>query len=173
MWIGWWWVYSDFNSGDGVEEVLGNVGFSTVPSWEGEEQVSAVSTFPLGMMESSQNKEAAWEFMKWLSDPANERSIVMDSLNEEVPPEQFSTDVVQVENLRDEELNELGDGLFNIGADSFENAQTFPTIPEWPQVSDIISTAISDIAVGSDVEETLDQAASDVESLLEEAGYYE
>ena len=173
MWIGWWWVYSDFNAGDGVEEVLGNVGFTNVPSWEGGEQVSAVSTFPLGMMESSQNKEAAWEFMKWLSNPEVEKNIVMDSLNEEVPPEQFSTDIVQKENLRDEELNELGDNLFNIGGDSFENAQTLPSIPEWPQISDILSTAISDMAVGSDVEETLDKAAADVENLLENEGYYD
>lgn len=173
MWIGWWWVYSDFNAGDGVEEVLGNVGFTTVPSWEDGEQVSAVSTFPLGMMEGSQNKDAAWKYMEWLSQPENEKSIVLDALNEEVPQDQFSTDIVQTENLRDEELNELGDNLFNIGADSFENAQTLPSIPEWPQISDILSKAISDMAVGSDVEESLDQAAKDIESLMQNEGYYE
>ncbi len=169
MWIGWWWVYSDFNASDSsAEEVQGNVGFTTVPTWEGGEQVASVSTFPLAMMESSKNKEAAWEFMEWLSNPESEKSIVMDSLNEEVPADQFSTDIVQLENLRDEELNELGDGLFNIGGDSFENARTFPTIPQWPQISDILSRAISNMATGEDVQSELDAAAAEVEQLLQE-----
>ncbi|MFD1387214.1 ABC transporter substrate-binding protein [Oceanobacillus oncorhynchi subsp. oncorhynchi] len=169
MWIGWWWVYSDFNASDSsAEEVRGNVNFTTIPTWEDGEQVASVSTFPLGMMESSENKEAAWEFMEWLSNPENEKSIVMDSLNEEVPMDQFSTDIVQLENLRDEELNELGDDLFNIGGDSFENAKTFPTIPEWPQISDILSRAISNMATGEDVQSQLDAAAEEVELLLQE-----
>lgn len=92
----------------------------------------------------------------------------MDSLNEEVPMDQFSTDIVQLENLRDEELNELGDDLFNIGGDSFENAKTFPTIPEWPQISDILSRAISNMATGEDVQSQLDAAAEEVELLLQE-----
>lgn len=173
MWIGWWWVYSDFNASDSDENVQGNVGFSTVPSWEDGESISSVSTFPLGMMNESDNKEAAWEFLLWLSDPENEKSIVMDSLNEDVPSDQFSTDVVQLENLRDEELNELGDDLFNIGGDSFENAKTLPTSPIWPRVSDIISREISNMAVGEDVETSLNKAAEEVEQLMEAEGYYE
>jgi multiple sugar transport system substrate-binding protein len=173
MWIGWWWVYSDFNASDSDESVQDNVGFVNVPSWEGGDPVSSVSTFPLGMMRDSENKEAAWKFMEWLSEPEREKEIVTDSLNEEVPPEQFSTDIVQLENLRDEELNELGDNLFNIGGDSFENAKTLPTLPIWPQISDIISREISNMSVGDDVEESLNKAADDVEALLESEGYYD
>ncbi|WP_251045836.1 sugar ABC transporter substrate-binding protein [Oceanobacillus sp. ISL-73] len=169
MWIGWWWVYSDFNESDSsAEEVRGNVGFTTVPTWEGGEQVSGISTFPIAMMESSKKKEEAWKFIEWLSRPENEKSIVMDSLEDKVPADQFSTDIVQLENLRDEELNEAGDNLFNIGGDSFENAKIFPTLREWPQVSTVLSRAISDIATGEDAKTELDAAAEEIERLLED-----
>ncbi len=174
MWIGWWWVYSDFNFSDSSdEEVLGNVGFTTVPGWEGKESVSNISTFPLAMMQDSQNKEAAWEFMKWLSDPEFEKDVVLDALNGDSPSNQFSTDISQTANLNDEELNEAGDDLFTTGGESFENAQTLPKFENWPEVSDIISNAISNMATGESVEDNLNQAADDVERLLEEEGYYD
>ncbi|TFU56304.1 extracellular solute-binding protein, partial [Gemella sp. WT2a] len=47
MWLGWWWVYSDFNGPDSAKEVQNNVGFVPVPSWEGGKKVSSISTFPL------------------------------------------------------------------------------------------------------------------------------
>ena len=174
MWIGWWWVYSDFNSSDSSDkEVQGNVGFTTIPTYDGGEEVSSVSTFPIGMMKDSQNKEAAWKFMEWLSKAENEKSIVKDSLNEKVSIDQFSTDVVHLSNLRDEELNKLGDNLFNIGGDSFESAKILPTIKEWPQISDILSKSISNMATGEGVKENLDKAADKIEKLLEEEGYYD
>ncbi|SDI01086.1 ABC transporter substrate-binding protein [Alteribacillus bidgolensis] len=175
MWIGWWWVYSEFNSSDGAaEEVAGNVKFTTVPTWENENASNSnVSTFPIGMMETSENKAAAWEFLKWLTEPELERDIVYDSLTEESPSNQFSTDISQTENFRDEELNELADNFFNVGGDAFEAAKTLPTFPEWPQVSDILDSAINDMARGESVEDRLEEAAEDVEQLLEEEGYYE
>src|SRR5699024_446781 len=174
MWIGWWWVYPDFNSSDSSDDaVKDNVGFTTVPKYEDGEEVSSLSTFPLGMLESSDKKEEAWEFMEWLSDSEREKEIVKDSLEETSPSDQFSIDVAHSDNLEDKELNELGDDLFTVGGESFENAETLPTFAEWPQVADIISDAISDMATGQDVEKELDEAAEKVEELLEEEGYYD
>ncbi|SDO04749.1 ABC transporter substrate-binding protein [Alkalicoccus daliensis] len=174
MWIGWWWVYSEFNNPEAAaEEVSGNVNFATVPMWEGKGGSSNVSSFPIGMMEGSQNKDAAWEFLKWLTDPELEKSVVGDALREESPSDQFSTDISQTENLRDEELNDLLDDFFLTGAEGFEEAQTLPQFEHWPQVSDAISRAISDMATGASVEERLTEAAEEVESLMEDNGYYE
>ena len=71
MWLGWWWVYSDFNGADSAKEVQNNVGFVLVPTWKGGDKVSSISTFPLGMMKDSKQKDA-WKFMKWLSEEENE-----------------------------------------------------------------------------------------------------
>ncbi|PTJ45058.1 ABC transporter substrate-binding protein [Mammaliicoccus sciuri] len=173
MWLGWWWVYSDFNGADSAKEVQNNVGFVPVPTWKGGDKVSSISTFPLGMMKDSKNKKDAWKFMKWLSEEENEKSIVKDSLTKKSPPEQFSTDIVQKKNLRNKELNDLGDNLFNIAGDSFEEADTLPTSRIWPRVSDILSREISNMATGDDVEKSLDKAADDVEKLLDSEGYYD
>ncbi|SFK05279.1 multiple sugar transport system substrate-binding protein [Halobacillus dabanensis] len=171
MWIGWWWAYSGFNS-DG-SELADNVGFAQVPKWDGKESVSNVSSFPMAMTKGSQNKDAAWEYLKWLAEPEMEKDIVMDTLTNESPAEQHSIVVTQKANLKDEKLNELSDNFYNVGLKNFQSAKTFPTIPEWPQVADILSTAMNEMATGKEVKPTLDQAAQRIEELMKEQGYYE
>jgi len=173
MWLGWWWVYSEFNdAGTSAEDVVGNVHFATVPTWEGQSYEGVnVSTFPIAMMKGSKNKEAAWEVLKWLSEPEEELDVVLKSLKNESPSDQKSPVITQVENLKNAELNELSDNFYNTAAENFENAKTLPNIKEWPQVADIISKAISDMATGKPVEPTLNKAAEQVEKLLKDAGY--
>lgn len=173
MWIGWWWVYSDFNAGDAAKDVKNNVGVVPMPSWDHGKKVSNVSTFPISMMKDSKNKEASWKFMKWLSKEENEKEIVSDSLNKRVPKEEFSTDISQNKNFRDKELNEKGDNLFNIAGDSFESSKTLPISRVWPKISDILSREISNMATGDNVKECLDRAAKEIEKLLDSEGYYD
>ena len=66
------------------------------------------------------------------------------------------------------ELISFVHGDVHIGGDSFENAKTFPTIPQWPQISDILSRAISNMATGEDAQSQLDAAAIEIEKLLQE-----
>lgn len=170
MWIGWWWAYSGFNSDS--SDLSGNVGFAQVPKWEGKQSVSNVISFPMAMMKGSKNKQAAWEYLKWLAEPGLERDIVMDTLTNESPPKQHSIVVTQKANLKNNKLNELSNGFYNVGYENFQSAKTFPTIPEWPQVADILSTAVNKMATGGAVEPTLNQAAQRIEELMKEAGYY-
>jgi len=173
MWLGWWWVFSEFNSSEtAAPEVAGNVGFSPVPGWEGKDSKANVSSFPLAMMKGSKNKEAAWEVLKWIAEPEEELDIVLKTLKNEVPGEVQSTVVTQSENLRNSELNELSDNFYNVAADNFENSRALPKIKEWPQVADILSSAISRMATGEPVEPNLKKASEQVEELLDKAGYY-
>lgn len=173
MWLGWWWVFSEFNSPESAApEVAGNVGFSPVPGWEGKGSTANVSSFPLAMMKGSKNKEAAWEVLKWIAEPQEELDIVMKTLKKEVPGEIQSTVVTQTENLRNQELNQLSNNFYNVAADNFENSRALPKIKEWPQVADIISAAISKMATGEPVESNLKKAEEQVEELLDKAGYY-
>ncbi|WP_342537055.1 sugar ABC transporter substrate-binding protein [Sporosarcina sp. FSL K6-3508] len=173
IWLGWWWVYSEFNDEEASNpEVAGNVNFAPVPGWEDKSISSNVSTFPLAMMKGSKNKEAAWEVLKWISEPEEELDIVLKTWKEEIPSKEFSTVITQTENLKNEELNGLTNDFYSVAADGFENAKTLPHIQEWPQVADIISSAISKMATGKPVESTLNDAAEQVEKLLDNAGYY-
>lgn len=174
MWLGWWWVYSEFNDKEAsVEDVAGNVGFASVPGWEGKGSQANVATFPLAMMKGSKNKEAAWEVLKWIAEPEEELDIVLKTVKNESPSAVQSTVITQKENLRNEELNELTDGFYNVAADNFDNAKALPKMKEWPRIADIISGAISKMATGEPVEPTLNDAAKQVERLLDKAGYYD
>ena len=173
MWIGWWWVYSEFNSPEtAAKEVAGNVGFAPVPGWEGKESKANVLTFPLAMMKGSKNKDAAWEVLKWIADPKEELDIVTKAYKKEVPAELQSTVLTQLDNLRNKELNDLSENFYNVAAENFESARTLPMIKEWPQIADILSTAISKMATGEPVESNLKDASKKVEDLLDKAGYY-
>lgn len=173
-WLGWWWVYSEFNDTESsAPEVAGNVSFAPVPGWEGKTSSANVSTFPIAMMKGSKNKDAAWEVLKWISSPEEELEIVTQTWNNELPSKETSTVITQVENLKNEELNAVSDDFYAFAAEGFESAKTLPQIKEWPQVADILSSAISNMATGKPVEETLNDAADKVEKLLDEAGYYE
>ncbi len=173
MWLGWWWVYSEFNDKEAsAKDVAGNVGFASVPGWEGKGTQANIATFPLAMMKASKNKEAAWEVLKWIAEPEEELDIVMKTVKNESPSAEQSTVITQTENMRNEELNELTDGFYNVAADNFENARALPKMKEWPRIADIISGAISKMATGEPVEPSLDDAAKRVERLLDKAGYY-
>lgn len=175
IWLGWWWVYEEFNDTESADkEVAGNVEYAPVPTWEGKDETSSnVSTFPIAMMKGSKNKDAAWEVLKWISDPELEHEMVSDTWNDEIPSDQNNTVVTQIENLEDEKLNELSDDFYKVGLQGFENAQTLPQIPEWPQIADIISSSISKMSTGAEVEENLNDAAKQVEKVLDDAGYYD
>lgn len=174
MWIGWWWTYPEFNDPNmSAEEVAGNVSFASVPGWEGKSAQPSISTFPTAIMRSSEKRDAAWEFLQWLAEPEEELEIVQDHLTGESSPNQSSTVITQRDNLLNHELNDLTDGFYELAGENFERARALPTLTDWPRIADLLSSAISEMAAGAPVEESLNRVADRVEHLLERAGYYE
>lgn len=174
MLIVWWWAYPEFNDPNlSAPEVVGNAGFAPVPGWEGRGSSTNILSFPLGMMKGSKNKDAAWEVLKWIADPAEELAIVKATVDGTAPSDQNNTVMTQFVNLMNEELNAKMDNFFKVGAEGFQNSKALPVMKEWPKISDILSAAISEMAIGKPVEPTLSNAAKQVEALLKEAGYYQ
>jgi multiple sugar transport system substrate-binding protein len=173
MWLGWWWVYPEFNNPQiSAKDVAGNVGYAPVPGWEGKQATSNVSSFPLAMMKDSKNKDAAWEVLKWLASSSEELNIATKSLKNELPAQDQNLVVTQMADLRNKQLNDLSGGFFNVAANNFAHGRHLPLIKEWPQVSDVISSAISKMSTGQPVEPTLNAAAKQVEQIMSAAGYY-
>jgi multiple sugar transport system substrate-binding protein len=164
--MGWSWLYSLITSEEAVEEVRNNVGFTTPPVWEGKEPITYGYLWPVGILRNSQNQDAAWEYLKWMTHPDTEKQVLTG-------PEPRDIASVHLSNLRDEEVNELSNGLHRTLADVLGDSRTTPMIPEWPEVQEVLSTAISDMAGGADVEATLDDAATQVERIMEREGYYD
>ena len=170
MMITWWWWASSFEDPEiTAEDVLGKIAHAPLPAYEGKEPVGFALSEPIGISSFSKNKDAAWEFLKFLSSPQFDKEVVMDKSK----PETNTVVVSHTSNLNDPEINEANGGLHESAAPGLANSRLMPLIPEWAEVSSILDVAINDIALGADVQATLDEAAADVEAVMDRAGYYD
>jgi len=169
MFPAWSWLYENLADPElSSEEVVNNLGFVAAPGWEGGNQTSYGYIWPVGILNSSRQQEAAWEYLKWLTNPDLSLDLVLDK---SVP--EFNTVVAtRYSALTSPEVNETTGGLQDAMAVALRDARTQPLIPEWLDVQSVLEVAINEIAGGADVQETLDFAAADIESIMERAGYY-
>ena len=154
----WWWFYSAaVNPKDSVLRP-DQVSFTAMPGYAGRPAVTLVNVHAWGLSSYSRQKDAAWEFLKWASNPdlekrnAIERTVAGRTIVNNV--------VVQRVNTRDAEINKANSGVPGVGAGSLENSRMLPMIVAWPEVGDALSKAVNKAAGGGDVK-TLMQAAAD------------
>ena len=170
MYVGWSWMYTRFQDEESAApEVIENVAYTAAPGWEGGERTSYGYLWPVGMFTGSSNKEAAYEYLQWLSSAELDRAVVLDSSSPEV------NTVVAVHNsvLSDPQVNEQDNGLQQTMADTLSDARSQPLISNWLEVQSILEVAINEIAGGADAKATLDGAATSVEEAMDRAGYYQ
>jgi multiple sugar transport system substrate-binding protein len=169
MFVGWWWMYSNFkNPETTAPEVADNIGFLPAPGWEGGEPISYGYIWPTGILQASQNQDAAWEYLKWMTNAATEKQVALDKTN----PALDNIVVVHKSNMTDPEINETTGGLQEAGGKILETARTQPLIAEWPEVQTVLEIAINEMANGAPVQARLDQAAQEVEQIMERSGRY-
>jgi len=169
MFVGWWWLYSNFKNPETVAPGVGdNVGFLPAPGWEGGEPISYGYIWPTGILQSSENQDAAWEYLKWMTSPETEKQVALDKTN----PKTDNIVVVHKTNLSDPEINATTGGLQEAGGKILETARTQPLIEEWLEVQTVLEVAINEMANGAPVQERLDQAAQEVEQIMERSGRY-
>lgn len=169
MVITWWWHISNLTNPKAAKpEVVENIGFAPVPAWEGKGAATYTTVGVLGIFKSSKKQDAAWEFVKWATNPDLEKAWALDKSK----PETTTNVVVQIANLNDPEINAAWNGMQAAAAKSLEVAKILPRLAEWPQVGSVLEIAINDIASGKPTKETLDKAAAEITSIMERAGYY-
>ena len=61
--------------------------------------------------------------------------------------------------------------LLKAAAASLAVSDTFPMLPEWPEVASSIEVAISNIAGGADTKTEMDKAAKEVKAIMKRSGY--
>ncbi|MCY4324706.1 MAG: extracellular solute-binding protein [Betaproteobacteria bacterium] len=173
----WWWAHSSIINPNTSVLAKQQVGVSGAPSYQGKSINSGVS-MPFSISDYSKNKDAAWEFLKWVSNPqlekvnAIERSVDGKSINNHV--------VTHSANFQDVQVNLANDRLHAAAWDSLEHSRAMPQIPEWPKVGKRISAAIARAAAASGneadvriaVREVMTQAAQNVNRLMKGAGYF-
>lgn len=156
----WWWRYAMLTDPKTSTLKRDQVGFAPLPSMPGRDATTYTNTWFYGINRSSRQKDAAMEFLTWLSDPAIERSVLLDpKLNEVV--------AVQTANLLDGDVNVRFGGMHLFGAQALKGAKGTPLFPQWAQVSDVLEAAISEMAAGQvAVKASLDAAAGRVRRVM-------
>jgi len=164
----WWWAYSSMINPKSSQLTPEQVAFSGMPAYRGKTVTYAIS-MPFSISKHSRNADAAWEFLKWLSNPALEKK---NATEREVAGKPIVNNVVtHIENLRDPQVNAANAGIQQAAWASLENSDIMPQIPEWPEIGDLLSVAITSAAAGGNVNRLMNDAAKQTDRILKRAGY--
>jgi ABC-type glycerol-3-phosphate transport system substrate-binding protein len=119
----------------------------------GKENTTYTNTWFYGINRNSKRKDAAMEFLTWLTQPSIERDLLLDKTKNEVV-------AVQNANLIDAAVNQRFEGMHKAAAQSLKGAHGVPLFAQWPQFSDLLEATINELASGQgDVKAALDNAA--------------
>jgi len=163
----WWWAYSGFYNPENSTLNKDQVGFTGMPSYAGATRTYAIS-MPFSISSYSKNQDAAWEFLKWLSNPEMDRANAIERV---VAGKDIVNNVVtHISSLQDPDVNAANDNIQTAAWDSLKDSDIMPQIPEWPEVGDLLSAAIAKAAAGGDVRELMTEAASQSDRILKRAG---
>ena len=163
----WWWAYSPFINPKASVLKKEQVGFAGMPAYRGRTVTYAIS-MPFSISKYSKNQGAAWEFMKWLSNPALEKK---NATEREVAGKAIINNVVtHATNLQDADVNAANDMIQQAAWESLKESDIMPQIAEWPEIGDILSAAITKAAAGGDTRELMKEAAEQSEKTLKRAG---
>ena len=164
----WEWAYSPMVTPGQSVLTAAQLGFTKWPTYEGR-AITCASTLPFSINSFSKKQDAAWEFMKWLSNPEMDKS---NAIVREIGGMKIINNVVNVtENFLDPEVNAANAGVPKACYESLKTSDTLPMIPEWPQVGDLLANAIERAAGGGDVRALMTKAAADATAVLKQAGY--
>lgn len=162
----WWWTYSVL-TGARSKLKAEQVGFAPMVRFEDGTSPTVAVIMPFGISRQSRQKEAAWEFMKWVTNPELEHAIVTDKSD----PATADIVATHIATLADEKVNQANFGLPAVALKSLDGARGLPKLVVWPQVASVLETAISEmVSNGKPVKATLDDAARQVERITQRAG---
>ena len=148
-----------------VEEVIGNVVHFYLPTPTADaDPVVPFGGWSLVMNAAGKNKEATWEFMRWLSSPEIQKAYAADGGT----PFRFST-------LRDAELaanRPWYQLILDAEANGWVRAEYRPRFPVWPQLEEQLGLYLSEAMSGArPIGEALERVDAEMARLLRENGY--
>ncbi|MBN6040487.1 ABC transporter substrate-binding protein [Amycolatopsis sp. 195334CR] len=159
----WAWQMDDFSDPEKVKpEVAQDVGVAPIPGWPGKTTVSYGFTWLMGVLNTSENQGAAWEYLKWVTHPETERDIALDKSD----PATANSIVVHTANMLDPEVNAANFGLPRLQESSLRTARTVPMTIDWPQVQDALEVAVNEMAHGAPVPDRLKALSGEVRDLV-------
>jgi len=141
-----------------ISKIVGKVAIKVAPRGAGLPKIYGIGGWGLAINADSKHKEAAWTFIKWITSKKVHKEMNMMGAGS----------FLRKSELADPELNAKFPFLPVI-AESFEHGDGDyrPRIPEYPQIQDILGTAVNSALVGnSDPKAALDAAQKAAEKLF-------
>ena len=143
------------------------VGIAPMPGYRGRPLATCATVSLLCMNLHSVRHEAAWEFLKWATNPELEMAIALDRSR----PELIDDMVVHASSYENPDLNTLSAGMHRAAGASLSGSRVMPRLKEWPAVAQILDAAIAEAARGTRLTRSvLDDATRQVNRLLRSAG---
>ena len=145
--------------------VDGNVGYALHPRvGDAPCGLSETGGFSMGIPSNSQNKEAAFLFMQWMTSQRIDRELAL-----------IGGDPVRISTLNDPELQEMFPE-YPVVVEQLEcaNPNWRPLIPEWGALNaPILGVYVSEYITGNmTAEEAMEQASVEIRDVMDRAGYY-
>lgn len=160
--MGWWWHYGSRILGKNTKLKPDQIGFTALPTFRGGKATTFAMSMPTAINANSAKQEAAWEFLKWVSNADLEKRNVIEKDKRNVIV------ALHKSNLVDKDVNAANQGLQKAAAGSLENSRIFPQLAIWPEVMQVLSNAISDaVSNGADPKAALDGAAKKAQKLVD------
>ncbi|WP_426959726.1 ABC transporter substrate-binding protein [Muricoccus radiodurans] len=166
MVVVWWWVYSVL-TGPQSRLTADQVGFAPVPQMAGGQPVSYAISLPLALSSGSRRRDAAWEFMKWVTAAEQEVAVATDKSD----PNLADIVVTHTASFSNEAVNAANGGLHRVAARSLEGSRIMPQTRDWPQVAAVLENTLSELAsTRGPVKPALDNAARETDRILRRSG---
>ncbi|MFY8040919.1 MAG: ABC transporter substrate-binding protein [Bosea sp. (in: a-proteobacteria)] len=138
----WWWVRGGLIDPKVSKLTEDQVGFTPLPSFAGGPRSTYINNWIYGIARNSKAKDAAMEFVTFVTEPSLERDILLDPKESDVIATQWS-------NLRDPEVNKRFGGMHTFAAEALQNTKVVPYTADWPQMMEAMETAMSEAASGT------------------------
>jgi multiple sugar transport system substrate-binding protein len=138
----WWWARGSLIDPKVSKITEEQVGFVPLPTFAGGQRSTYINCWIYALTKNAKRKDAAMEFITWVTHPSLERDILVDPKENDVIAAQWT-------NLRDPDVNKRFGGMHNFAAEALQNTKVVPYSPEWPQIMEAIETAMSEAASGT------------------------
>lgn len=144
----------------GQSKVSENFAVAVQPA--GKEQMTASWTWGFGISSSSENQDAAWEFIKWAT--SSEQLAKLGIKNMNPVPRASSLEIVKA----DESLTEFDIQSIEVMSGALEFAKNATENPKFPSIQNELSYTLSDImSQQTSIEEGLKNAEKTIKEILE------
>jgi multiple sugar transport system substrate-binding protein len=138
----WWWVRGTMLDPKVSKLTEDQVGFAPLPGFAAGQSFTYINCWIYALTKNAKRKDAAMEFITYITDPSIERDILLD-------PKENDVVAVQWSSLRDPDVNKRWAGMHAYAAEALQNTKAVKYSPEWPQIMEALETAMSEAASGA------------------------